>query len=365
MTDAPITRILRDNRIVLCGGNGGVGKTTTAAALGTIAAGMGRKTLVVTIDPARRLAHAMGLDELASQPQDIPRVPNLSAMMLDAGKTFDDLVARYASDETTRSAILSNVYYRQFAATMAGSREFMAMEKVYELASSDEFELLIVDTPPTQHALEFLDAPKRLTEILSGSGLTMILKTANLTNRLTLGLAAKSREQFLKLFEKLTGHRLLVDVATFFDAFSEIFKDFRSRSEKLEALLGGESTCFVLVVAPDAELIDETHAYADRLRAERMAIGAVVINRVHELPGQRSTLISQARLAEMLNDEDLATRVRASFQEWRALARADANVIGALTLPKSIKQIQVPRFTHDISDIGDLRGFANRLVGEL
>ncbi len=358
MTGATVRPLLGDNRIVLCGGNGGVGKTTTAAALGTIAAGLGRRTLVVTIDPARRLAHAMGLDELASKPQDVPSVPGLSAMMLDAGQTFDDLVARYATSEATRNAILDNPYYRQFAATLAGSREFMAMEKVYELASSDDFDLLIVDTPPTRHALDFLDAPKRLTEILSGSGLSMILKTANITNRLTLGLAYKSRDQFLKLFEKLTGHRLLIDVTTFFDAFGKIFKDFHARSEKLEALLSGEQTCFVLVVAPDAELVDETHAYARRLNAEAMAIGAVIVNRVHEIPGGRDRLISRARLAELLDDEELAARARAAYQDWRALAKADAEVIEALKLPRSIPRLRVPRFTRDISSIDELEAFA-------
>ncbi len=360
MSGTTIEQILGDNSIVLCGGNGGVGKTTTAAALGTIAAGLGRRTLVVTIDPARRLAHAMGLDGLASAPQQVPQVPGLSAMMLDAGQTFDDLVARYATSEATRHAILDNPYYQQFAATLAGSREFMAMEKVYELASSDDYDLLIVDTPPTRHALDFLDAPKRLTEILSGSGLTMILKTANLTNRLTLGLASKSRDQFLKLFEKLTGHRLLVDVTTFFDAFGKIFKDFHARSEKLQLLLSGERTCFVLVVAPDAELVDETHEYARRLDAERMAIGAVIVNRVHELPGNRG--VSQARLAELLDDDDLAARARASYRDWRELAKADAKVIDALQVRGSIAQIRVPRFTRDISSIDDLTAFAGCLT---
>ena len=364
MSGAALLKLLAERRIVLCGGSGGVGKTTTAAALGTLAAAAGRKTLVLTIDPARRLANAMGLDALGNEPQPVPQVANLSAMMLDAGATFDGLVRRYASDEATSSAILNNPYYRQFAATLAGSREFMAMEKVYELALSDEFDLLVVDTPPTQHALDFIDAPRRLTEILSGTGLSMILKTARLTNRLTFGIANKSRQQFMKLFEKLTGHHLLVDVSEFFDAFNEVFTDFGARATRLEATLRGADACFVLVIAPEDELVEQTHDYARRLRDEKMQVGAVVINRVHVAPPGRATAALDRKLAEALDNSDLAARAAQSLHDWLALAAADQAVIQRLTLARDVPFLQVPRLSRDISSMAALRQFAGYLAGK-
>ena len=301
----------------------------------------------------------MGLDALASEPQTITSVPGLSAMMLDATRTFDELVARYAPDAATRDAILSNAYYQRIAGTLAGSREFMAMEKVFALAQSETWDLLVVDTPPAQHALDFLDAPRRLLELLDGSGLSIVLQATSVADRLSFGMLKRSREQFLKLFETFTGHRVLVDLNEFTLAFAGIFDDLRSRSRRIDALLREPQTRFVVVTAADVALLEQARALAQRLVAEDMHIAGAIVNRVYTLPAGMPMRIDAADVAGGV-DAALLARIHAAADAMAARAAFDAAAVDSWA-DASLAVCRVPVLGAEVASLDDLEGFAAAL----
>ena len=214
--------------IILCCGSGGVGKTTTSAALAFLAASRGRSVLVLTIDPAKRLAQAMGLSTLSHDPQPIDisaltgadSTGSLHGMMLDTKRTFDTLVEKYAPDDDVRNAILDNSYYQHISGSLAGSREFMAMERVYEIAVEEHYDLVVVDTPPSQHALDFIDAPQRMFDLFEGRFLQILLKPTQTIGKRSLLAFRRSSERYLKFLERLTGYQFLSDLSEFFLGFS-------------------------------------------------------------------------------------------------------------------------------------------------
>ncbi|NGO70060.1 ArsA family ATPase [Streptomyces boncukensis] len=275
-------------RIVVCCGAGGVGKTTTAAALGVRAAERGRRTVVLTIDPARRLAQSMGLSELDNTPREVPGVDTsaggeLHAMMLDMKRTFDEIVEAHAEPERAR-AILDNSFYQSLSAGFAGTQEYMAMEKLGQLRTGDEWDLIVVDTPPSRSALDFLDAPKRLGSFLDGTFIKLMMAPARVGGRagmkfVNLGMTGLS--MFTGALSKLLGAGLLRDVQTFVAAMDTMFGGFRTRADATYRLLQAPGTAFLVVAAPERDALREAAYFVERLAADRMPLAGLVLNRMH------------------------------------------------------------------------------------
>ncbi|MET9501617.1 ArsA family ATPase [Streptomyces sp. NPDC006622] len=270
-------------RIVVCCGSGGVGKTTTAAALGLRAAERGRKVVVLTIDPARRLAQSMGIDSLDNTPRRVKGVDGdgeLHAMMLDMKRTFDEVVEAHADAERA-ATILSNPFYQSLSAGFAGTQEYMAMEKLGQLRARDEWDLIVVDTPPSRSALDFLDAPKRLGSFLDGRLIRLLTAPAKLGGRAGMKFLNVGMSMMTGTLGKLLGGQLLKDVQTFIAAMDTTFGGFRTRADATYKLLQAPGTAFLVVAAPERDALREAAYFVERLAAERMPLAGLVLNRVH------------------------------------------------------------------------------------
>lgn len=281
-------------RIEVCVGCGGVGKTTVAVMLALEAARSGKRTLVLTIDPAMRLADALGVRSLGNEPQPIPRatlatlgVPptgSLSAMMLDMKRTFDDLVTRFAESAETRQRIFDNPIYQQASDTLAGSVEYSAMEKLYEMATSGEFDWIVLDTPPSQHALDFLEAPKRLLEFLDSRLVHLLIHPALAAGRFGFRVFHSGTHHAMKMLERITGIGFLEDLSEFLLAFEGMSEGFRERAGRVRELLLGRAASFVLITTPERESVHQALQFLERLEAFRVPLTAVIANRVLTWP---------------------------------------------------------------------------------
>ncbi|MFE5622945.1 ArsA family ATPase [Streptomyces virginiae] len=274
----------RETRIIVCCGAGGVGKTTTAAALGVRAAARGRKAVVLTIDPARRLAQSMGIDSLDNTPRKVASAGadggELHAMMLDMKRTFDEIVEAHADAERAR-AILANPFYQSLSAGFAGTQEYMAMEKLGQLRARDDWDLIIVDTPPSRSALDFLDAPKRLGSFLDGKFIRVLMAPAKVGGRAGMKFLNVGMSMMTGTLSKLMGASLLKDVQTFVAAMDTMFGGFRTRADATFRLLQAPGTAFLVVAAPEPDALREAAYFVERLAAERMPLAGLVLNRVH------------------------------------------------------------------------------------
>ncbi|GAA0459803.1 ArsA family ATPase [Streptomyces stramineus] len=294
-------------RIVVCCGSGGVGKTTTAAALGVRAAERGRKVVVLTIDPARRLAQSMGIEELDNVPRRVPGTDTaaggeLHAMMLDMKRTFDEIVETHADKERAR-AILENPFYQSLSAGFAGTQEYMAMEKLGQLRARDEWDLIVVDTPPSRSALDFLDAPGRLGSFLDGKFIKVLMAPAKLGGRAGMKFLGVGMSVMSGPLNKLMGAQLLRDVQTFVAAMDTMFGGFRTRADATYRLLQAPGTAFLVVAAPERDALREAAYFVERLAAERMPLAGLVLNRVHgseaaRLPADRALAAAEALLED-------------------------------------------------------------------
>lgn len=288
--DAPprlaVDRLLDDpqTRIIVCCGAGGVGKTTTAAALGVRAAERGRKVVVLTIDPARRLAQSMGIDSLDNTPRKVSGVSGnggeLHAMMLDMKRTFDEIVEGH-SDPERAQAILANPFYQSLSAGFAGTQEYMAMEKLGQLRARDDWDLIVVDTPPSRSALDFLDAPGRLGSFLDGKFIRVLMAPAKVGGRAGMKFLNVGMSMMTGTLSKLMGASLLKDVQTFVAAMDTMFGGFRTRADATFQLLQAPGTAFLVVSAPEPDALREAAYFVERLAAERMPLAGLVLNRVH------------------------------------------------------------------------------------
>jgi anion-transporting ArsA/GET3 family ATPase len=360
---AGVAEILDGKRVCICAGSGGVGKTTTSAA---IAAGMvarGRKVAVLTIDPAKRLADSLGLAELGNEASRIDsdllaaagieaNGGELWAMMLDAKATFDEVIRRNAPDAETRDRILSNRIYQQLSVALAGSQEYMAMEKLYELWVEGHYDLLVLDTPPSRNALDFLDAPRRLVQFIEGRALRVFMRPTGLATRFIGGGAS----MMFSVLRRITGVDLLDDLAEFFQAFGGMVGGFRERARKVNALLADERTCFLVVCGPQGEPITEAAHFHRKLVEASLPFGGVVVNKVH-FEGARAEAEAELgdALADALGDPELAARVAANHRDFRALAARDRANIERLAAELSARQvIQVPYLDDDVHDLAGL-----------
>jgi anion-transporting ArsA/GET3 family ATPase len=284
-------------RIIVCCGAGGVGKTTTAAALGVRAAERGRKVVVLTIDPARRLAQSMGIDSLDNVPRRVKGIEDptgtgeLHAMMLDMKRTFDEIVEVHTEGERAR-AILENPFYQSLSAGFAGTQEYMAMEKLGQLRARDEWDLIVVDTPPSRSALDFLDAPKRLGSFLDGKFIKLLMAPAKMGGRAGMKFLNVGMSMMTGTLGKLLGGQLLRDVQTFVSAMDTMFGGFRTRADATYRLLQAPGTAFLVVATPERDALREAAYFVERLAAEEMPLAGLVLNRVH---GSGATRLSAER----------------------------------------------------------------------
>ena len=304
--DLDIDGLLDDpaTRIIVCCGSGGVGKTTTAAALGVRAAERGRDVCVLTIDPARRLAQSMGLTELDNEPRPVVGLDtaaggSLNAMMLDMKRTFDEIVEAHA-DSGRAQAILANPFYQALSTSFAGTQEYMAMEKLGQLRAKADadgtWDLIIVDTPPSRSALDFLDAPKRLGSFLDGRLIKILAAPARGAGRGFGRLVSAGFGMFTSVLSKVIGAQVLKDVQTFVGAFDALFGGFRERAEATYALLQDDGTAFLVVAAPERDALREAAYFVERLEAEQMPLAGLVLNRVQpRTPGSLSARAGAGR----------------------------------------------------------------------
>ncbi|MFI8305273.1 ArsA family ATPase [Streptomyces sp. NPDC085927] len=296
----------RGTRIVVCCGSGGVGKTTTAAALGLRAAERGRKVVVLTIDPARRLAQSMGIDSLDNIPRRVKGIDDsaggeLHAMMLDMKRTFDEIVEAHADPERA-SAILGNPFYQSLSAGFAGTQEYMAMEKLGQLRARDEWDLIVVDTPPSRSALDFLDAPKRLGSFLDGKLIRLLLAPAKVGGRAGMKFLNVGMSMMTGVLGKVLGGQLLSDMQTFVAAMDSMFGGFRTRADATFKLLQAPGTAFLVVAAPERDALREAAYFVERLAAENMPLAGLVLNRVHGSGADRLSAERALAAAENLED---------------------------------------------------------------
>ncbi|WNO73259.1 MULTISPECIES: ArsA family ATPase [unclassified Streptomyces] len=293
-------------RIIVCCGSGGVGKTTTAAALGVRAAERGRRVVVLTIDPARRLAQSMGIDSLDNVPRRVKGIDDsaggeLHAMMLDMKRTFDEIVEAHADSERAR-AILENPFYQSLSAGFAGTQEYMAMEKLGQLRAREDWDLIVVDTPPSRSALDFLDAPKRLGSFLDGKFIKLLMAPAKMGGRAGMKFLNVGMSMMTGTLGKLLGGQLLRDVQTFVAAMDTMFGGFRTRADATYRLLQAPGTAFLVVAAPERDALREAAYFVERLAAEEMPLAGLVLNRVHESGAARLSAERALAAAENLDE---------------------------------------------------------------
>lgn len=356
-------------RIVVCCGAGGVGKTTTAAALGVRAAEVhGRRTVVLTIDPARRLAQSMGLSELDNTPRQVKGIDGenggeLHAMMLDMKRTFDEVVQQHTTPQRA-AEIFANPFYQAMSSTFAGTQEYMAMEKLGQLRATDEWDLIVVDTPPSRSALDFLDAPARLSRFLDGRMLRLLLAPARAGGKSMFSLVTASFGLFSRAVQKMLGAQLLTDLSGFVAALDSMFGGFRQRADDTYRILQDPQTAFLLVAAPERDAVREAAYFAERLVSERMPLAGLVLNRMHHsdaagLSAERSE--EAAAALEAAGDQPMTADV---LRVHAALIRQTERESGvAATLTDAFPQVPSVAVTAQPADVHDVDGL--RTIGAL
>jgi anion-transporting ArsA/GET3 family ATPase len=359
-----IDRLLADpgTRIVVCCGSGGVGKTTTAAALALRAAELGRRTVVLTIDPARRLAQALGLSTLDNTPRRVERAGRkggeLHAMMLDMKRTFDDVVLAHTTpDKATQ--IFANPFYQAMSTSFAGTQEYMAMEKLGQLSTDDDWELIVVDTPPSRSALDFLDAPQRLSRFLDGRMIRLLLTPAKAGGRVYVKVLGVGMNVFGRVVTKVLGTQLLREVSAFVAALDTMFGGFRERAQATYDLLKRPGTAFLVVAAPEPDALREASYFVSRLAQEQMPLAGLVLNRMHPTGAPDLTAERSVAAAETLEESGgpavaagvlrvHADRARLALRERRLAERFSS------AHPR-VAVAQVPAQPGDVHDLPGLR----------
>lgn len=358
---------LDQRRVLVVCGAGGVGKTTTAAALALQAAIRGRRALVCTIDPSRRLATSLGLSQLTEKPRPLPLdklgIPvrgSLHAMTLDTKRTFDALVERFASTEEARRRIIENRFYQQVSDALAGTHEYMAMEKLLELRGDSRFDLVVLDTPPTRNALDFLEAPDRMVSFLDTSILRFFLKPYFVGGRVTLKIATRTAALAFSMVDKYLGLQFLQDLSEFFLAFDGLYDGFKERAGQVFDLLRDPGSGFVLVASPARLALDEALYFHRRLSEKRMPFVSLVVNRLHPDPtaGIRATAEPHQGLPA-----DFVAKLVAVHRDLRTLARAERRGLARLEVDVGMPLILVPEFDTDVHDLRGLFDVAAAVFG--
>lgn len=360
--------LLDDKKVLLCLGGGGVGKTTISAALGMAAALRGRRVAVLTIDPARRLKDSLGLPDLAAGPVrvDLGSVGGadgeLTAMMLDAKTTFDQLVARFAPSLEVAERILQNRLYQYVSGTLAGAQEYMALEKLYEIATAEAYDLLIIDTPPTHHALDFLDAPRRMIDLIGSRAISFLQRPSLILFGAGSRAAQAGLEVILRALERFTGLRLLAEVADFIGNFEGMLSGFRDRADAVRRLLRDPRTAAILVTSPEPLMVMESMEFYRELNDAQLCVGGVIVNRTIPEP-----LLDRGRVRRADIPPELRAKLREAQRELEALADRDRRSFADLRLAvgNGLPISLVPAFSQDVVSLGGLRNVAETLIPTL
>jgi len=387
-SDVPsLVDVLLERRIIVCVGSGGVGKTTTAASLALAAARRGKRTLVLTIDPAKRLANSLGLAELGHQVQEVDRTlvrrgapsdrGELHAMMLDQKAAFDEVVQRHAKDPAAVQRILANPVYAQISSSLAGAQEYAAMAKLHDFDESGDWQTIIVDTPPTAHALDFLDAPRKLSEAIDSPAIEWFRKLQGHGGS-GWSLVGKTGTFVLKRFAKFVGSQFIDDLGVFFTEFNDILGGFRKRAEETFALLRQPRVGFVLVASPEHMAVREALFFHERLITAAMPFVGFVINKIHPaLPirGDAATIAtalgaqpSVAALGLSGTTRTMAAQALfAAHGELETLAEADRKAVARLREAGGASSliVQIPLLRDDVHDVSRLVGLEKYLLASV
>ena len=355
------------NRVVVCCGAGGVGKTTTAAAMALRAAEYGRTVCVLTIDPARRLAQALGVNDLGNTPQRVPLAPEVSgelhAMMLDMRRTFDEMVLQYSGPERAQ-ALLNNQFYQTVATSLAGTQEYMAMEKLGQLLAQDRWDLIVVDTPPSRNALDFLDAPKRLGSFMDSRLWRLLLAPGRGIGRLVTGPMGLA----MKALSTIMGAQLLSDIASFVQSLEATFGGWREKADRTYSLLKRRGTQFVVVSAAEPDALREASFFVDRLSQESMPLAGLILNRTHPmlcaLPVERAIDGVESLKSDAGSDAtSLATAVLTIHADRGQTAKREIRLLSRFTgANPSVPIVGVPSLPFDVSDLEALRALADQIT---
>ncbi|HEY1456964.1 MAG TPA: ArsA-related P-loop ATPase [Solirubrobacteraceae bacterium] len=369
--EQPILRQrLEDKRVLICAGAGGVGKTTTSAALALGLAAEGKKVAVLSIDPAQRLAEALGLAELPGEPRRIDAElfaaagiqmrGELWAMMLDTKRTFDELIARLASDPETREEIYSNRIYRELSGAVAGSQEFTAIAKLYELERGGDFDVIVLDTPPSRNALDFLDAPTRLIGFLDGRALSLFLAPGGVAAR----VLGRGSGLLFAAFARVSGIDLLGELSGFFQSLAGVIDGFRERVRGVQELLRHQDSAFLTITSPQSSPVAEAIFLAGELTRQHMPYGALIVNRVHSGGLQGHTVEQATALLTEALGAVLAKRVAVNLADFDVLVRRDRDSVGRLCGALGEAQpVLVPDLDREVSDLRSLAVIAGHLLG--
>ena len=357
----------RANRVVVCCGAGGVGKTTTAAAMALRAAEYGRTVVVLTIDPAKRLAQALGIKDLGNTPQRVPLAPEVSgelhAMMLDMRRTFDEMVVQYSA-EGRADAILENQFYQTVATSLAGTQEYMAMEKLGQLLGEDKWDLVVVDTPPSRNALDFLDAPKRLGSFMDSRLWRLLLAPGRGIGKLVTGAVGLA----MKALSTVLGSQMLSDAAGFVQALDATFSGFREKADRTYELLKRRGTQFVVVSAAEPDALREASFFIDRLSQEKMPLAGLILNRTHPTlcDLKTDTAREAADQLDSGDDPDVLTSAVLRIHADRAqTAKREVRLLSRFTgANPHVAIVGVPSLPFDVSDLEALRAIADQITGE-
>ncbi|MCV7126483.1 MULTISPECIES: ArsA family ATPase [Mycolicibacterium] len=359
--------ILRDtsNRVVVCCGAGGVGKTTTAAAMALRAAEYGRTVVVLTIDPAKRLAQALGIRDLGNTPQRVPLAPEvtgeLHAMMLDMRRTFDEMVLQYSGPGRADS-ILDNQFYQTVATSLAGTQEYMAMEKLGQLLAEDKWDLIVVDTPPSRNALDFLDAPKRLGSFMDSRLWRMLLAPGRGIGRLVTGAVGLA----MKGMSTILGSQMLSDAAAFVQSLDATFGGFREKADRTYELLKRRGTQFVVVSAAEPDALREAAFFVDRLSTEHMPLAGLILNRTHptlcDLHAEKAA--EAAEELEQTDPDSVAVAALKIHADRASTAKREIRLLSRFTgANPTVAIVGVPSLPFDVSDLDALRAIADQITG--
>jgi anion-transporting ArsA/GET3 family ATPase len=372
-----IRALLQEKRIVVCVGPGGVGKTTTSAAIGALAARQGRRTLICTIDPAPRLADALGQDHLGAEPRPVPPeacralgVPEaagddrLFAVRLDTERTFARLVDAEVADPAMRRRIFDNAIYRQITTSLTGSQEYAATLALHDFAHDGRFDLVVLDTPPTANALDFLDAPRRIAAAVESPALKWVARPSEKAGRFSLQRLRSGGALVLRRMAKLVGSNFLDDVGAFLVDFQQVLAAFLDRAHAVERLLRAADVAFLLVLVPAVAAVDEALYFHDRLREAGIPLGGFVANRVQPRPGladagELAAALAAARAFAGIDRDvlgDAAGRLAPIAAAHSALYRSERRELGRLTArAPGVALTEVPLLDHDVDNLSELR----------
>lgn len=361
--------LLERKKVLICCGSGGVGKTTTSAALALYAASMGYKTIVLTIDPAKRLANSLGIQKIDFQEKEIPKAElrragiepkaPLFAMMLDTKRTFDDLILKYAPSEEKAQVILQNKLYQHLSNMIAGSQEYMAMEKLYEVVQERDYDLVVLDTPPSRHALDFLDAPTKMSAMVGDSVMKWFLKPSLFVSKSSLQLLDRSVKRVFKTFDKVAGFEFLQDLSQMLVSVSGLLEGFQDRAQKVELLLHDKDTGFLLVAAPQPIPLREAEYFYRKIQDNALPFAGFIFNRVQVLPEAGKPL-----------PEGLKAKTRSEYQEmaylFKSLAQRDEAEIEAFQSRMEFSRHGfvfkvMPQLERDIHDLDGLYELGRKL----